>query len=263
MVGQDERTVVTGQGAVAVRCEGVGKRFGGTWVLQDVDVEIRRGEVVGLIGPGGHGKSVLLKLFAGLLRPDAGRVLVTGKDLATLKPIELAQVREGLGYLFQNYALFDFMTVFDNVAFPLRQQGVDEARIEALVTERLEEVGLGHALHLFPNELSGGMKKRVGLSRATISESPIIFYDDPTAGLDPVTSSKIFRLIDRMQEKVEGSATVVVSHDIDRMKVICTRYVMIYEGRVVFDGPESAIEAANPLVGEFFYGALHKAQGIV
>ncbi len=240
-------------------CEGVGKRFGGVWVLRDVSLVVRRDEVLGLIGPGGHGKSVLLKVMTGLLAPDAGRVLVDGQDLARMRPTELARVRDGMGYVFQNYALFDFMTVYDNVAFPLRQQGGhDEAAIDAAIKRRLGEVGLGHALQLFPRELSGGMKKRVSLVRATISQPSIALYDDPTAGLDPVTSSKIFQLIDREHRSIPGCASVVVSHDIDRMKVVCDRYAMIYQGRVLFDGPEARIASADPLVGEYFYGAVDK-----
>ncbi|PIE20929.1 MAG: ABC transporter ATP-binding protein, partial [Proteobacteria bacterium] len=152
--------------AVVIRCEGLGKRFGDAWVLRDVDFEVRRGEVLGVIGPGGHGKSVLLKCFAGLLAPDEGRVLVDGEDLARLGPAGLARVRERFGYLFQNYALFDFMSVRDNVAFPLEQRAERAERaeraasdeIEAAVRARLAEVGLAHTLSLFPRELSGGMK---------------------------------------------------------------------------------------------------------
>src|SRR5690606_2923898 len=161
---------------------------------------VRRDEVLGVFGPGGHGKSVLLKLLAGLLRPDEGRVVVEGQDLATLDPMALSQVRERYGYLFQNYALFDFMNVRDNVAFPLRQreEPPPDEEIASRGRARLEEVGLGHALDRLPSQPSGGMKKRVGLARATIGEPDIALYDDPSAGLDPVTSSKIFELVARM-----------------------------------------------------------------
>jgi len=241
-------------GAVAIRCEGLGKRFDGTWVLRDVNLEVRRGEVLGLIGPGGHGKSVLLKCLAGLLSPDAGRVLVDGEDLARLGPLGLARVREQYGYVFQNYALFDFMTVRDNVAFPLVQQAhLSAEEIDGRVASRLSEVGLGHALDLLPRELSGGMKKRVGLARATVGEPAILLYDDPSAGLDPVTSSKIFQLIARMHRA--DAATVVVSHDIDRMRAVCDRYVMLDHGQLVFDGPEDALGGAPDTVRAFFHDA--------
>ncbi|TNF27083.1 MAG: ATP-binding cassette domain-containing protein [Deltaproteobacteria bacterium] len=241
----------------AIRCEGLGKRFDDTWVLRDVDLDVYRGEVLGLIGPGGHGKSVLLKCLAGLLSPDAGRVLVDGEDLARLGPLGLARVREQYGYVFQNYALFDFMSVRDNVAFPLRQQAhLPPAEIDARVAARLADVGLAHALDLLPRELSGGMKKRVGLARATVGDPAILLYDDPSAGLDPVTSSKIFQLIARMHRP--AAATVVVSHDIDRMRSVCSRYVMLEHGHVVFDGPEAALADAPESVRAFFFGAAHK-----
>jgi phospholipid/cholesterol/gamma-HCH transport system ATP-binding protein len=241
---------------VAIRCEDLGKRFDDAWVLRGVDLEVRRGEVLGVIGPGGHGKSVLLKCLAGLLTPDAGRVLVDGEDLARLGPLGLARVREQYGYVFQNYALFDFMSVRDNVAFPLRQQAhLPDAEIDARVAARLAEVGLAHALDLLPRELSGGMKKRVGLARATVGDPAIALYDDPSAGLDPVTSSKIFQLIARMHARRPDAATVVVSHDVDRMRAICDRYVMLERGRVVFVGAESALGDAPEVVAAFFGGA--------
>lgn len=245
-------------------CEGVSKRFDDHWVLRDVTLTVEPGEVLGVIGPGGHGKSVLLKLLAGLLRADEGRVLVEGLDLRLASPVQLAKAREDIGYLFQNYALFDFMTVADNVAFPLRRQRrLDEEAIMAAVRRRLEDVDLGHTLALHPAELSGGMKKRVGVARATITEPRIVLYDDPSAGLDPVTSSKIFRLIDQLHHRERGDASVVVSHDIDRMRAVCDRYVMLSEGRVVFAGPESAIPAADQAIRAFFYGADEAAAAAV
>ena len=247
---------------VAIRCEGLGKRFDGAWALEGVDLEVRRGEILGVVGPGGHGKSVLLKCLAGLLTPDAGRVLVDGEDLARLGPLGLARVRQQYGYVFQNYALFDFMSVGDNVAFPLRQQGhLAPGAIDARVAARLDDVGLAHTVELFPRELSGGMKKRVGLARATVAEPAITLYDDPSAGLDPVTSSKIFQLIARMHALRPDAATVVVSHDIDRMRPVCDRYAMLERGRLVFDGPEAAMAAAAPVVGEFFFGAPQRHGG--
>jgi len=247
-------------GAPVIVCEGVGKRFDDTWVLRGVDLTVRAGEMLGVIGSGGHGKSVLLRLLAGLLVPDEGRVLVDGRDLARLTPLELAAVRSDYGYLFQNYALFDFMTVGDNVAFPLRRLAHgDEPTVAAAVRKRLEEVNLGHALELYPRELSGGMKKRVSLARATVAHPRIVLYDDPSAGLDPVTSSKIFELVQAVHRvgarDGRPCASVVVSHDIDRMRRVCDRYVMVHGGQLCFDGAESAISDAAPLVGDFFYGA--------
>lgn len=252
--------------APVIVCEGVGKRFEDAWILRGVDLVVHAGEILGIIGPGGHGKSVLLRLFAGLLTPDEGRVLVDGRDLATMSALELSEVRSNYGYLFQNYALFDFMTVADNVAFPLRQlANDDEPTVMAAVTKRLTEVSLGHALELYPRELSGGMKKRVSLARATVAHPRIVLYDDPTAGLDPVTSSKIFALLNSVHNVGsrggEPCASVVVSHDIDRMRRVCERYVMLYEGEVRFDGPESEMGQAPEIVRDFFFGAAEKEVG--
>ena len=238
-----------------IRVERVVKRYRGEAVLDGVDLVLRAGEVVGIIGPGGEGKSVLLKHLPRLVAPDQGRVLVDGRDLATLAPRALAKVRERFGYVFQNYALFDFMTVGDNVAFPLRQ--LDDVtrpapgEIQARVRQRLADVGLERAFAQYPRELSGGMKKRVGLARATIADPEIALYDDPSAGLDPVTSSKIFALIDAMHARVPGATTVVVSHDIDRMRAICHRWVMIARGKVVFDGTDADLRTAQQSVRAF------------
>lgn len=243
---------MTGQPMVV--CEGVGKRFGDLWVLRDVHCEVRRGEVLGIIGPGGHGKSVLLKLMAGLEVPDEGRVTVDGEDLAHMSPGRLAAVRRDMGYLFQNYALFDFMTVAENVAFPLRQQGMAEALVHETVRARLEEVGLAHTAKQLPAELSGGMKKRVALARATAAHARLVLYDDPSAGLDPVTSSKIFRLIGAEHAAHPDTAAVVVSHDMDRLRQVCDRYLMLRDGAVRFSGREADVSGAETDVGTFFLG---------
>lgn len=238
--------------------EDVSKRHEGRVVLDRVRLEVHAGEVLGIVGQGGHGKSVLLKMMPRLITPDAGRVLVDGQDLAKMTAFELARAREGFGYLFQNYALFDFMTVAENIAFPLRQENRHtEAEIDAKVRARLRDVGLERAYHQFPRELSGGMKKRIGLARATVTEPTLALYDDPTAGLDPVTSSRIFALIRDMHLRVPGCATVIVSHDIDRMVPIITRWVLMEHGRIVFDGAPETLRKAlahkpTPLLTAFF-----------
>jgi phospholipid/cholesterol/gamma-HCH transport system ATP-binding protein len=230
--------------------------FRGRTVLDGVDLEVWPGEIVGVVGPGGSGKSILLKCLPRLVTPTTGRVLLDGVDLAGLSGPALAQAREDYGYLFQNYALFDFMTVLDNVAFPLRQEGhLSDAAIVSRATERLDQVGLRRALAQYPRELSGGMKKRVALARATVSDPPMALYDDPTAGLDPVTSSRIFALIAAMHERVSGGTSVIVSHDIDRMRAVCTRFVALFEGRVVFNGPLASLSQAPSEVQALFEGA--------
>jgi len=238
-----------------VEVQGIRKVYGGRVVLDGVSLTLRPGELVGLIGPGGHGKSVLLKTLPLLVRPDAGRVLFRGEDALRFGARRLGAMRREFGYLFQNYALFDSMSVFDNVAFPLRRAGVPEAEVAARVPRCLQRVGLSAAARLYPDELSGGMKKRVGLARAVVAQPPVALYDDPSAGLDPVTSSKIFRLVAELHAARPEAVTVVVSHDIDRMRAVCQRYVMLQGGRVVFDGPEAALAAAPASVRDFFFGA--------
>lgn len=238
-----------------IRVENITKFHLGRPVLRNVSLEVPEGSNLGLIGPGGAGKTVLLKIISGLIRPDGGRVFIGDTDVHSLKETELADLRQDLGMLFQNYALFDFMTVSENIAFPLRQEGkVDEATIEARVKELLQEIGLPTAADKYPNELSGGMKKRVSYARAVIQAPPILFYDDPTAGLDPVTSSKIFLLLRRMQAEY-GTTSITISHDIEGIKDICDRFAMLERGELVFYGTRDAIETTeNNLVRQFWDG---------
>jgi len=229
--------------------------FDGHPVLDGVSFEVRQGEVLGIVGPGGVGKTVLLKLVAALLRPDSGSVHVFGEDIHRMHGGRLAAVRRRMGMLFQNYALFDFLPVVENVAFPLLRQG-DLPRDQALglASDLLADVGLAGTERLFPSELSGGMKKRVALARATIHAPEIVLYDDPTAGLDPVTSSKIFGLLRRLHDE-RWSTDVVVSHDVDRMKDVCDRYLVLHKGRVQFRGTldEAGAAAEDPVVKVFFF----------
>ncbi len=238
---------------VVLRIEALSCDFGAGPVLDEVSMTVRRGEIVGIIGPGGAGKSVLIKTCCGLLPIVRGRIELLGHDLGAMGGRELQRLRERVGLVFQNYALFDFMTVAENVAFPMRQRGVDdEATISARVAERLAEVDLPRAAALMPGELSGGMKKRVGLARAGINDPELMFFDDPTAGLDPVTSSKIFNLIRRVQRD-HRTTCVVVSHDIDRMRSACDRYVLIYDGQVRWQGDAAAAaESDDSIVAAFF-----------
>lgn len=234
--------------------QGVWKSFDDHQILRDVNMSVEQGGVVGLVGPGGVGKSILLKTLCGLIRPDRGTVRVFGQDIFSLTPPALAELRLKYGVLFQNYALFDFMTVVENVAFPLIQDGTDEEQAHQRASSMLAQLGLGGTERLFPNELSGGMKKRVSLARATITHPPLLLCDDPSAGLDPVTSSKIFKLLKSIQRE-HGSTCVVISHDIDRMVSICECYVMLFEGSVVFSGTlEEARRTAHPAVTTFFKG---------
>ncbi len=238
-----------------IRIENITKYHQGRPVLEDVSFTIAEGSNVGLIGPGGSGKSLLLKIVCGLVSPDGGKVFIDDVDVHSLTPQELADLRFRIGMLFQNYALFDFMNVGENIAFPLHQEGgFSDEEIDERVKQALIDISLPGIDHLFPNELSGGMKKRVSFARAVIRRPPILFYDDPTAGLDPVTSSKIFILLEKM--KVEGGVTsVTISHDIQGIKSICDRFAMLEEGKLVFLGDHDEIEACEiPVVSKFWQG---------
>jgi len=235
--------------------QGITKFHRGDPVLQDVSVSVDEGTYLGIIGPGGAGKSLLLKIIAGLVKPDAGRVVIDGRDVHSLSATELADLRFDIGMLFQNYALFDFMTVAENIAFPLEQAGkLDGNQIEQEVDEMLRRIGLPHAADQFPRELSGGMKKRVSFARAVIRNPPILMYDDPTAGLDPVTSAKIFDLLVELREHY-GTTALTVSHDLRGLRQISDEFFMLHRGSVRFHGPVDAIEASDDeVVQQFWHG---------
>ena len=213
------------------------KNFGAQRVLDGVSLRIARGEAVVIIGRSGCGKSVLLKHLIGLLRPDAGQVLIAGQDITQLPERELLQVRRKFGMLFQGAALFDSMTVEENIAFPLRRQGgLTEAEISRRVDEVLEVVGLPGAGPKTPAELSGGMRKRVGLARAVVYRPEILLYDEPTTGLDPVMSDAIDQLIIRVSARFHVTS-VVVTHDLRSMQRVGTRLLLMHQGRMHADAP--------------------------
>lgn len=244
-----------------IRVENISKSHLGRPVLTDISLSVPESSHLGLIGPGGAGKSVLLKIIAGLIKPDAGTVYIDGIDVHGLEETELAELRNRLGMLFQNYALFDFMTVAENIGFPLVQIGEDPATVEKRVGELLEAIGLPTAADKFPNELSGGMKKRVSFARAVIQRPPILLYDDPTAGLDPVTSSKIFALLEQMQQNFETTA-ITVSHDLGGIEPLCDYFAMLDGGRLVFVGTPDEIERADvEIVRRFWDGSSDDAWG--
>jgi phospholipid/cholesterol/gamma-HCH transport system ATP-binding protein len=238
-----------------IRVENISKRHEGRMVLKDVSMDIAEGANIGLIGPGGGGKSLILKIICGLVTPDSGKVYIDDIDVHSLGPTELADLRFRIGMLFQNYALFDFMNCADNIAFPLRQEGThSEEEIANAVQQALHDISLPDIGHLYPNELSGGMKKRVSFARAVIRRPPIVFYDDPTAGLDPVTSSKIFILLRKIQTEL-GVTSVTISHDIGGIKEICDRFVLLDQGQIIFEGDRDEIEASEiPIVKKFWHG---------
>lgn len=238
---------------VAHLCKGFDKRV----VLDDVSLSAAAGDRIGIVGPAASGKSLLLKLIAGLIAPDTGTISVLGTPMAHRTEPELMLLRAHIGMLFQNYALFDFMTVADNVAFPLvRRGGLDPDEIDARVNERLAAVGLLGSEHKLPSELSGGMKKRVGIARASIARPKVVLYDEPTAGLDPVTSAKIYDLL-AADQAISGGTVLAVSSDVASLLAFADRVIMIHGGRFCYVGPAAGIhDADNPLVRQFVRGDL-------
>jgi len=224
-------------------------------IVEDVSFDVPDGSLYGLIGPGAAGKSVLLKLITGLLRPDRGEIVVDGEDVTRLSDLHLQALRLKFGMLFQNNALFDHLTVADNIAFPLRRLGtVPEDEVRRRVAERLACVALPGFEERMPAGLSGGQKKRVGVARATITRAPIVLYDEPAAGLDPVTSQKIFDLL-RAEQRASSATVIMVSSDLDRLLTVTDRVGMMYRGRLVFDGTTREAQASDePYVKQFVHG---------
>jgi len=224
-------------------------------VLDGVNLHAPPASILALVGPGASGKSVLLKSVAGLLRPDRGDVFVDGVSLADKDEPGLAEVRKGIGMLFQNYALFDYLTVGENIAFPLRRLfDLPEEEVQARVSERLARVSLPGFEHRIPRSLSGGQKKRVGIARATVARAPILLYDDPTAGLDPVTSQKIYDLIKGEQREQRG-CVMMISSDVAGVLTIADRVAMLHRGKLVFEGSaDEAKTSVDPLVRQFIHG---------
>lgn len=240
-----------------IRLENVSKSFSGRVALSEVNLRIPRGCLYGLIGPGAAGKTLVLKAICGLILPDSGRVVCADNDVARLSPTELSVYRRGIGMQFQNNALFDFMSVAENIAFPLRRLlNLPEDEVRARVAERLARVQLPGFEDRSPSGLSGGQKRRIGIARATVTRPPIVLCDEPAAGLDPVTSLRIFELL-RAEQRAANSTVVLVSSDVDRLLTVTDRVGMMHEGRLVFDGTTAeARESTNPLIRQFLRGAL-------
>lgn len=235
-----------------IRFENVVKKFDGTAVLDGVTFEVRKGEVLCIVGPSGTGKSVTLKHLVRLLTPTSGRVLFDGTDIAVCSDAELAAVRDRIGYLFQGGALLAWMTVEENVALPLREcTNLSEGEIERRVAAALESVELTAAAGKYPAEISGGMQKRAGLARAIVRASDVVLYDEPTSGLDPVTSVTINRLIRVLNRKL-GITSVVVTHDLQGALAIADRILLLKGGRVVAcAAPDEFVKSENREVKEF------------
>lgn len=235
----------------------VHKSFGSQKVLDDLSLEIPEGKITAIIGPSGEGKSVLLKHLIGLLQPDSGQVEVDGESIIGLRRSHLNRIREKFGMLFQNVALFDSMTCFENVAFPLQEKtNLSKDEIRRRVLSVLENVGLKNIESKFPDELSGGMKKRVGLARAVVLNPKIILFDEPTTGLDPIIKRAIHQLIKDTHEKF-GFTAVIVSHEIPDIFDVAQNVAMLYRGKILQQGSPSEIKnSSNPAVRQFISGSL-------
>lgn len=240
-----------------ISAENLKIQFGSEVVLEKVNLKVRKGERLVIVGPSGHGKSVLLKSLAGLLQPNSGEVSVKEKNLYRTDKVTKQELMKRMGMLFQKNALFDSMTVLENVTFPLEQvTDFSEVEIKKRAEGYIEAVGLGHAFDLFPDELSGGMQKRLGIARAMALKPEILFYDDPTAGLDPITSRKIVELI--IDLNIENRGTVVmITNDMNRAFQIADRMVMIVDRELIITGDElETKDHADPRVRQFVMGLL-------
>ncbi|MCG8422273.1 MAG: ATP-binding cassette domain-containing protein [Proteobacteria bacterium] len=236
----------------------VHKRFGHIPLLQGIDLHVPRGTALGIIGPAASGKSVILKLLCGLIPIDRGDIQIDGDSIVGLSEEQLMPLRRRIGMLFQNFALFDFMTVAENVSFPLVQRGgMSGQEIADRVGDRLRKVGLAGSEDKMPSQLSGGMKRRVGIARATIARPDIAIYDEPSAGLDPVTAAKIYDLL-RADQRETGSTVIAVSSDVVALSAFADRIAMLFEGRIHYEGPAGEIrDADDPVVRQFVRGELH------
>lgn len=230
------------------------RSFGTNAVLRGFDLTVRRGENVMVLGRSGSGKSVLIKCIVGLLRPDRGSIHVLGRDVLAMDHDELDRMRMKIGFLFQSSALYDSMTVRENLEFPLRRHWIAEevSDREALVHEALENVGLEHTINMYPSELSGGMRRRIGLARTLILRPEIVLYDEPTTGLDPITGKEIVELILRLQQKY-GTSSVIISHDLNVARLAANRIAVLMDGRNHAEGSYDELRAMNDeKVKQFF-----------
>lgn len=239
---------------ILIEIKNLKKNFGKLEVLKDISLKLRNGENLVVLGKSGSGKSVLIKCIVRLLNPDGGTVDLLGKKVNSTKGKELSEVRKKIGFLFQSGALYDSMTVKQNLEFPLRRikRNLNELEIGEKVKEVLENVGLSDVLEKMPSELSGGMRKRISLARSIILDPVIMLYDEPTTGLDPVTSDEISELINSIQKKYKTSS-IIITHDIACVRLTADRIIMLHEGYVYAEGKLEEFEKSDdPLIMSFF-----------
>ncbi len=237
-----------------ISIHGLHKSFGALQVLKGIDLEVQKGENVAVLGKSGSGKSVLIKIIVGLLKPDAGEVIVLGKNVDELKGKELDALRLRIGFSFQNSALYDSMNVYQNLAFPLTMnvKHLTKKEVDDAVEEALDAVGLADKINQMPADLSGGQRKRIGIARTLILKPEIMLYDEPTSGLDPVTSAEINALINEVQQRYNTSA-VIITHDLTCAKNTCHRVAMLIDGKFLKTGKfEEVFNSDNEQVNNFF-----------
>src|ERR1700752_4920073 len=236
-----------------VEIEHLKKSFGTNQVLKDISLKIEQGQNMVVFGKSGSGKSVLIKCLVGLLEPDEGKVIILGKDIIELKNEELNVLRKKIGFLFQSAALYDSMTVRENLEFPLRDlRKKPQEEIDELGLETLKSVGLEDAIDKMPSELSGGMRKRVGLARTLILKPEIILYDEPTTGLDPITSKEISHLILDIQKKYNASS-IIITHDVECARITANRMIMLKDGKCLIEGTyQEMSKSKDEWISSFF-----------
>jgi len=256
MLAQEEiiKGVAKRNGKTLLEIKHLYKSFENNHVLIDFNMDLQDGENLVILGKSGSGKSVLIKCIIGLLKPDQGTIRVFGEDIPGLNQEELDRVRVKVGFLFQSNALYDSMTVRQNLEFPLRRHWIRRSHenVDDLVKNTLEDVGLAHTINMMPAELSGGMRKRIALARTLILKPKIILYDEPTTGLDPITGKEIIELMVRVQQKYE-TASIIISHDMNCVKMASDRVIILLDGKCYADGRfERLKEMTDPKVRQFF-----------
>ncbi len=241
---------------IYARLENVGVRYGQKVVMQNLSLDIVEGAITCIIGLSGAGKSTILRLLNGLRRPDSGKVFVKGDDITNMRERDLIGLRRKIGFSFQFAALFDSLTIFENIALPLREHTkLSETEIAKIVTASLESVGLPNVEDRLPSELSGGMVKRAGFARAVITQPEIVLYDEPTTGLDPIITHLLTDLIVQLRTKLNSTA-VVVSHDLESIYAMADYVAMLFEGAIIAYGTVDEVRASmNPIVQQFLQGS--------
>jgi phospholipid/cholesterol/gamma-HCH transport system ATP-binding protein len=239
---------------IVMEIKNLNKSFGNNHVLKNFSLTMYQGETLAVLGKSGSGKSVLIKCIIGLIQPDSGSIVVFGQDVQELNQDELDKMRARVGFLFQSNALYDSMTVRENLEFPLRRHWIQDQLMnsEASILEALDDVGLAHTIDMMPAELSGGMRKRIALARTLILRPDIILYDEPTTGLDPITSREISELIMQVQKKYNASS-LIISHDLNCINITSSRIVMLIDGCCYAEDIYNNLQrSTDPKIHEFF-----------